>query len=139
MRCTVRRMRFRTSSLLWLMALVAAFFCGRQSNEIQSLTARWWQVTRVRWGASVDQTEFVHWPPRSLTINEINAIQAATTYDPSIASVTFAVANQMCISPKADGKTVVSYNLAGGNRRSAEMEVEILNGKVTMDWSLTHK
>jgi hypothetical protein len=133
------RPRFRISSLLWITALVAAFFCGRQSIEIQSVAQRWWQVNRVRWGASVSKVEIVHWPPGSVTINEINNIRSATTNDPSIASPTFPAANQMCVSPKADGQTVVSYNLAGGTQRNAELKVEVLNGKVTMDWMLTHQ
>jgi hypothetical protein len=34
--------RFRTATLLWLTVVVAAFFTGRQSDEIGRRIAQWW-------------------------------------------------------------------------------------------------
>jgi hypothetical protein len=130
--------RFRVTTLLWFMVILTAFFCGRQSKEIQIAANNWWKVTRVRWGANIHECEIVMWPPGSITVNEPNPIQQSTVYDPNVASASFAASNQICISPKTNGKTLVTYMLGGGSRKTAELELEFENGQVC-DWMLTHK
>lgn len=127
------RLRFRITTLLWLMVVMTAFFCGRQSVEIQSAVTRWWQVTRVRWGWSVTKTEIVSWPPGSITINEPNPIQNATVNDPQVMNVAFLAANQMQISPK--GKTSVSYLMTSGKHRSSQFVCNVEHGRIEMDWT----
>jgi hypothetical protein len=133
------RPRFRISTLFWMTVVVAAFFCGRRSHDIESSARRWWQVTRVRWGGSVDNTEVIRWPPGSITINEPQAIQQAVNYDPKLASVAFHASNQICISPEANGDTVVSYNFAAGKYRKADFKFTINVGRIDSDWSLSRQ
>ena len=133
------RLRFRITTLLWLTVIVAAFFVGRRSGEIERAASLWWQVTRVRWGASVTKTEIIQWPPGSITINEPNTIQKAVVYDPRITSVAFLTSNQMQISPKGDGKTTVTYTLTSGQFRNGQFDCNVERGRIGSNWGLSQR
>jgi hypothetical protein len=131
-----RQLRFRVSSLLWLTALVAAFFCGRRSDEIESAARRWWQVTRVRFGADVRKREHVvMWPPNSATINEDRPVQSISTDNREVCRVALISDRQIRITPTSDGETVVRYSLPN-LLKPCEFRVVVENNRIA-DWSLS--
>jgi hypothetical protein len=117
------------------MALMAAFFFGQQFDGIKSAAGRWWQVTRVRWGASPQSREIVHWPPGAVTINEPFAIQPVGVTDPDVAVYSLTSSRQIRISPESDGMAKVSYKIAGGKYRTRVMHVAVEQGRI-VDWLL---
>jgi hypothetical protein len=120
------RPRFRVATLFWLTAVVAAFFVGRQSDQIKSLAGRWWEVTRVRFGSDPRPGyTVINWPPGSLTINENVPIHAVANSDPSIADVKLSSSRQLLIRPKAFGETRVSYTTPGGKYKSGELLLNV--------------
>lgn len=130
------RLRFRITALLWLTAIVAAFFLGRRSDEIASGFDRWWQVTRVRIGADVrDNYRVVRWPRNSATINERVRIQNVSVDDPLVCTVSEVSDRQLRITPTSNGKTSVRYTVAGQTRPS-RFSVTVENGTIT-DWMLS--
>jgi hypothetical protein len=133
--CTTRWFRFRTSSLLWLMVAVAAFFCGQRSDEISRQANKWWQVTRVWFGATANpKHRVVMWPQGSATINEQFPIQRIWIDNSKICSATMTSPRQLRVSPMSDGEAVVSY--AGiGTQKPRRFEVVVENGQI-VDWTL---
>ena len=130
------RPRFRITALLWLTALVAAFFLGQRSDEIASGFDRWWQVTRIRFGGEVRKNDsVVMWPRRSATINEDFAIRNVSIDNPTVCTATEVSNRQLRITPTADGKTSVHYSLPG-QPRACRFDVVVENGNIA-DWMLT--
>jgi hypothetical protein len=130
------RPRFRISALLWLTAVVAAFFLGQRSDEIASGFNRWWQVTRIRFGGDVRKGEsVVMWPRRSATINEDFKIQNVSIDNPDVCTATEVSGRQLRITPTADGKTSVHYILPG-QTRPCRFDITVENGNIS-DWMLT--
>jgi Flp pilus assembly secretin CpaC len=127
--------RFRVATLLWLMALVAAFFFGRQSKEVESLARRWWAVSRVRLGANVAEPEVINWPPGSITVNGDTAIRSVDVDDPEIVEVKFLNSRQLQVSPKSDGETWVEFKTPGGKWNGVQLRVQPENGSI-LDWNL---
>jgi hypothetical protein len=129
------RPRFRISTLLWLMALLSAFFCGRRSDNIGSLTNRWWQVTRVWLGADINPKQtVVVWPIGSATINENLAIHQVQVNDPKICSATLSSSRQLRVAPQSDGKTIVKY-VIGNSPKLHSFEVVVEDGRIA-NWGL---
>jgi hypothetical protein len=130
------RPRFRVSTLFWLTALVAAFFGGRRSSEIESAARRWWQVTRVRFGAEMRKREHVvMWPPNSATINEDGPVQSISADNRKVCRVTLVSDRQIRITPANDGETVVRYSLPN-LPKPCEFRVVVENKRIA-DWILT--
>ena len=129
------RPRFRITTLLWITALVAAFFVGRRSDEVVSGFDRWWHVTRVRLGGDVRRNRrVVMWPRRSATINEDFAIQNVSTDNPQICTAMRVSDRQLRITPAADGETTVRYSVPGG-QKPYRFHLAVKDGRIA-DWSL---
>jgi hypothetical protein len=130
------RPRFRIASLMWLTAVVAAFFLGQRSDEIASGLNRWWQVTRVRFGGDVlENYSVVMWPRRSATINEDFKIQNVSIDNPQVCTATAISERQLRITPAADDKTCVRYMLPG-QTRPCRFDIIVDNGNIS-DWKLS--
>jgi hypothetical protein len=118
------------------MALVAAFFIGGRSDEIESAAKRWWQVTRVQWGGDFRRNEhIVMWPPNSATINEDGAVQSVTIDNSEVCRVTQVSDRQIRITPTSDGETVIRYSLSI-LPKPCELRLVVENNKI-VDWILT--
>jgi hypothetical protein len=131
------RPRFRVATLFWLMALDAAFFCGRCSDGIYGLARRWWEVTRVRLGGDTDpKWRVVNWPPRSITVNEDVPIRAVAINDASVAEISLLGSRQLCVSPKSEGEAWINFKTPDGRSRGAELHVKSENGCI-LDWRLS--
>jgi hypothetical protein len=90
-------------------------------------------------GRKCQQSEVVHWPPGSVTINEVHAVQRIINSDANVIKVEPLGPTQVRFSPKSDGKTLQTYTLTGGTFQTAELRLEVVNGRIDMDWSLEHK
>jgi hypothetical protein len=130
------RLRFRVTALLWITAIVAVFFLGRRSEEIEAGFQRWWQVTRVRFGGDVQKGHrVVMWPRGSATINEGSTITKVSTDDPRVCTVTHVSDRQLRITPAANGQTTVRYGMPG-LPKPCRFLVIVEDGRIA-DWTLT--
>jgi hypothetical protein len=78
-----RRLRFRTSSLLWLMVVVTAFFVGQRSDEIGDRLRQSWQ----RFWAGGRPYRVLSQPDGSILIHCNSPVGRAITSDGAISSV----------------------------------------------------
>jgi hypothetical protein len=99
-------LRFRTSTLLSLVVVVAAFFLGRQSDEIGARLAQLWQSI---W-PSVPPFSYrlVNQPDGSLLIVSQSKVDGVTSFDQQVIRVDILDANQVKIAPQADGNSRVT-------------------------------
>ena len=129
--------QFRVATLFWLMAVVAAFFVGRRSDEIKVLASNWWEVTRVRFGGHVKPGyKVAYWPLGSLTISEDVPIQALVNNDPTVVYARLSTSRQLQVSPKSLGEATVSYSLPSGKYKSARLDLKIEPGQKHPNWTL---
>jgi hypothetical protein len=127
--------KFRITTLFWLMAIVAAYFTGRRSDQIESAANQWWRVTCVRWGGEVANSEVVMWPRRGVTINESCEINNVSTLDPEVCTVRKTCGKQLEVSPVTDGKTLIYFDDSDGNKH--KFLLSVTNGRIDADWQLT--
>jgi hypothetical protein len=133
-------LRFRISSFLWLALVVAAFFFGRNFEKIKVFGNNWWEVTRVRFGGKVNPGyEVSYWPPGSITINEEVPIQSIVATTPNIVEAVLSGPRQLRISPKSIGNTVITYSMAGGKYKCAEVTLDVSSGQDFPAWTLSHQ
>jgi hypothetical protein len=121
------------------MALVAAFFVGRRSDEIKLFASSWWEVTRVQLGADAKPGyDVICWPPGSITINEDVPIQAVVVNDPDIAEAILSAPRQLRVSPKSNGETFITYTMSGGRYTTGKLRFKPEAGELP-DWTLSRQ
>lgn len=123
--------RFSVKTLLWLPLLVAAFFLGRHSPEIETATRNWWAYTRMRWGAEYDQRQsLTNWPPNSCTVNFSCPVSIqAGGHHPERVAVEQPSDRQVTVTPQAEGRFVLNWASADGSK-TGKIDGEVLDGEM---------
>jgi hypothetical protein len=129
------RPRFRTATMLWLMVVLAAFYSGRNSEQFQISARKWWQVTRVRFGASVASHEIIDWPPGGITINSQFPLKLTSVGDGNITSASLIGSRQLRITAKANGRSDVTFLSVGSPFPKCKFVIEVENGRIA-DWTM---
>jgi hypothetical protein len=113
------------------------YFCGRRSNEIEAEFSRWWQVTRVAWGAEFDpKYRWVFYPRGSITINSEAPISGVRVTLPKKCEATVTANRQLRVTPSEDGDYSVLYRTPAGRRTVHRLDLTVEDGEIT-DVSLT--
>jgi hypothetical protein len=125
------RPRFRVTTMLWLAALIAMYFCGRRSGEIENGFNRWWQVTRVVWGADFDPNyRWVYYPRGSITINTEAPISGVRVTLSKKCKATITADRQLRVTPTENGDYSVVFRTPG-RRTVHRLDVTFENGEFT--------
>jgi hypothetical protein len=118
------RLRFRVSTLLWLVVIVATFFLGRQSNEIGLRLGKMW---RSIWPRSLYRV--AHQPEGSLLFKSKLPVPRVKVTDVSLAQANPLGANQIQLDPKRDGKGQAQIWLQSDNS-------DVMHYVVTLEFTI---
>jgi hypothetical protein len=124
MRDRIPRPRFRTSSLLWLTVVVAAFFVGRQSDEIGLRLAQIWQAI---WPSAAAPYRLVTQSDGSLLFSATSPVPRVQVNNPDVCSINPLSSTKVAIFPKSDGyQNIIFWHQDG---TVTDLKWMIRNGK----------
>jgi hypothetical protein len=122
----IPHLRFRTSTLLWLTVVVAAFFVGRQSDEIAARLSQLWPSNLPY--RLIPQSD------GSLLIVSRPQITGWTAGDLQLFRVTILTPNQTQFTAVADGNTNLTlwlHDKSTGKHSLVDLNFVIKNGRVS--------
>ena len=125
LRRVIPRPRFRTSSLLWLMVVVATFFLGQRSDEIAKRIV---QIFGSTWPQAALSYRISGLDDGRVLLVANTAMNRLQVTSPSLVYVRPLEADMIEFSPKSDGVTLVDIWHADG--RTSQFELTVAEGKV---------
>ena len=124
------RLRFRTASLLWLVVIVAAFFLGRQSDEIAARFAHLWQSKTP----SPATYRLVQKTDGSLDFVSLHKVTGVVYYGPRICQVNGLGTKTISVTSQEDGNTRYTfwqYDVTTGSTSLVSLDLSVKNSRVT--------
>jgi hypothetical protein len=125
------RPRFRTTSLLWLMAIVTAFFAGRQSDlMVTHLSQLWESMTGEPIAYNV-----INQPDGSILICCNSPVPRVRSSDSSICIVELIDAQRIRVKQRDDGDAAISIWMGDGTALPVIFSCGVNRGNLTrLDW-----
>jgi hypothetical protein len=122
------RLRFRTSSLLWLTVVVAAFFIGQQSDEVAGRLRQLW---RTVWPGAAPY-KLVSQPDGSILITCNSGVPRVIVNNPSVCGVEPIDARRIRVTKRGDGVATVDLWLDSARPPVPQLRLafKVKNGKL---------